>query len=407
LRTNFSWKTVIGWLVLITLVASTVGYLIGGSYPINRVTQGQSQISYSTLTSTVTAIQVATQTVTSPVTVYGTSYKTSLTIENNSLSNLVVGKIQLPPYPMGIAADPITNKIFVVDWYQNTTLFVINGTADSIIAKIPLNTTVYSDPIVNPITGNVYVDNFVINGTTNRVSGKINSNITFSGVDESNNIVYGRLNVPTHVSNELYKINGSNNQIIDQQNYSAIFLGNMKVNPDTHMIYVPGCFYSTRCTSDAVIAINDTTLRIQQGIPVTNAILTLEIDRQSNLVYATVLENSLVVINGSDNQILRTIPITPFTNEMFGLAVDNSANLILVSGSPACVGFSYCGLSTLYLLSGTNYGLITTFVNNQSFVEHTTLSFDPSINETFISFEYSGFVLALKIPNYQIAAAPP
>ena len=53
-------------------------------------------------------------------------------------------------------------------------------------------TSVY-EPIVNSVTGNIYIGNLVINGSTDKVVGRsIGNNMTFVAVDESNNLVYAK-----------------------------------------------------------------------------------------------------------------------------------------------------------------------------------------------------------------------
>src|SRR5580704_4339179 len=133
--------------VILIVIAGVGGFFVGvksGSSLSN-----QRQIETTTVDSTISAVRLATSTITSSITVAGTSYEINLKTENNSITNLVVSKINLPQYPLSMAVNSKADLVYVTDWYVNTTLFVINGTTNKIVASIPLNTTLPFGPIVN------------------------------------------------------------------------------------------------------------------------------------------------------------------------------------------------------------------------------------------------------------------
>jgi hypothetical protein len=391
--------------VILVAIAGLAGYFVGvrgssaGSNP--------QQIETTTVSATVSAVKVATNTVTSSITVAGTSYATSLTTENNSVSNLVISKIDLPHYPLNIAVNSKADLIYVTDWYVNTSLFVINGTTNKIVTSIPLNLTTAFDPVVDSVTGNIYIGNLVINGTTDKISAQISRNLTFVAVDDSNNLVYARLNRNVQIGvSEIFELNGPDDAVLRSQNYSGFLFGDMRINLDTHTLYTTACITSL-CTPEFIVAINGSTLGIEAQIPVSSSVITVTVNSLSNMVYATALQNSLLVINGSDNKLAATIPITPFANELFGLAADPAADLIMVTGAPICTGFSGCDVNTLYVLSSLNYGLFTSFQSNGTLSGPVFASFNPANNETYLSFEYSSHVLAIKVPHYGITTLFP
>jgi YVTN family beta-propeller protein len=392
-------------LVAIILVTALGGYLIGARN--SRVPTPN--LTTTTSITTISAVQVSTKVVTQSVTVAGTSFKTGVTTVNNSISNFVASKIALPKYPLEIAINPKNNLVYVVDWYVNSSLYVINGSTNKIIATVPLNFTSAYKPIVNPVTSNVYVGNLVLNGSTNAVVSEIPRNMTFVGVDESDNLVYAASN-RFAVSNAttLFEINGPDNSVLTAMKYSGYLLGEaMVVNPDTHTIYSVACLAIPSCPPDNIVAINDSTLQIFANIPVESPVISLSLDRAANMIYATALQNLLIVINGSSNKEAQTIPVTPFANELYGLAVDSADQLIFATGAPICTGFSGCDVNSLYVISAVNYGLFVTLQTNGTLSGPVYLAFNPANNETYMSFEYSSYVLAVKVPHYGITVIFP
>ncbi len=74
---------------------------------------------------------------------------------------------------------------------------------------------------------------------------------------------------------------------------------------------------------------------------------------------------------------------------------------IFLMGVPNCDDLTGCHLTTLYVLSSTNYGLFTTFVTSANGGgSQLSMQFDPANNETYIAF--GNYVLAVKVPAYHI-----
>jgi hypothetical protein len=392
-------------LIAIILVTALGGYLIGV-----RNAQPQSpNLTTTTSISTVSAVQVSTKVVTQSVTVAGTSFKTDITSLNNSISNFVESKIPLPKYPLEIVVNQKNNLVYVVDWYINTTLYVINGSSNKVVTAIPLNFTSAYKPIVNQVTGNIYIGNVVINGTSNSIESRIPRNMTFVGVDESDNLAYAVSNRLAETPNGtlLYELNGPDNSILRSQLYPGFISGSGTViNPDTHTIYSLACFSTPRCPPEYIVAINDSTLGIKAEISVPTPIISLNLDQGSNMIYATALQNLLVAINGSDNMVVTSIPVTPFANQLYGLAIDSGDQLIFATGAPICTGFSGCDVNSLYVMSSINYGLFVTLQTNGTLSGPVYVAYNPANNETYLSFEYSSYVLAVKVPHYQITVIP-
>jgi hypothetical protein len=393
------------FLIAIVLVTALAGYFIGAR---NNQTHPANVLTTTSIT-TVSAVQVSTKVITQSVTVQGTSFKTGVTTLNNSISNFVASKIALPKYPLELAVNQKTNLVYVIDWYVNSSLYVINGTSNKIVAAIPLNFTSAYKPIVNSVTGNVYIGNLILNGTTSTIETQLPQNMTFVGVDESDNLVYASTNrfAETNATT-LFELNGPDNSVLRSQRYPGYLSGGtMVVNPDTHTIYSVACLEDPACPPTTVVAINDSTLAIKASISVPSPVITLSLDRETNTVFATALQNLLVVINGSADKVTATIPVTPFANELYGLAVDPANQLVFATGAPICTGFSGCDVNSLYVISATNYGLFVTLQNNGTLSGPVYVAFNPANNETYMSFEYSSYVLAVKIPRFGITVIYP
>src|SRR5687767_9347997 len=89
-------------------------------------------------------------------------------INQNPITN---AGIQVDNFPVGIAVNPYTNKIYVTNEYSNT-VSVINGDNDEVEGTISVGGLPY-DLDVDPFTNKVYVANLgantisVIDGETN------------------------------------------------------------------------------------------------------------------------------------------------------------------------------------------------------------------------------------------------
>ena len=83
-------------------------------------------------------------------------------------------------------------------------------------------------------------------------------------------------------------------------------------------------------------------------------------------------------------------------------------NELFITGSPNCQDIlPDCGVGTLYVISTQNYGLLAFFSTGNSGSEPIYLAFNPANNETYMSFSYSDYVLAVKVPQYQISILVP
>ena len=150
-----------------------------------------------------------------------------------------LNRIQVGDYPSEVVVNPDTNRIYVANFWSNTTS-VIDGTTNEVIKQIPVgdNPTAVA---VNPDTNRIYVANFwsnttsVIDGTTNEVIKEIPVGLNPMGVTV--NPETNRIYVANNWSNTTSVIDGTTNEVIKE-----IPVGDkptaVAVNPDTNLLYV-------------------------------------------------------------------------------------------------------------------------------------------------------------------------
>ena len=363
-----------------------------------------------------------TSTVTSTVISTITQIQNSLTTPSQlSIGNIAVARIMVGMFPDRIAVDPKTDRVFV-PYYNgaNMSLAVIDGETNSVIANVSsISTYEGYFPVVDSNTDMIYYGNAVINGSTNKIVDLLNPNITFIAVDESNNLVFAA-NQSSTVSPaaELYEINGTDDAIVSsvassgELSLGAGAVGEASLNPLTHVLYVAACFGNDECFTSGILAINDTNLKVISEIPINQIIFSVVADSASNLVFVTAAQSQLYVINGTTNSIANVESVTAYANQLRSVTIapgsgEPLSGELIMTGSPVCNGIGgpnliNCdGNNTIYVISTFNYGLFATFVsNNDTFGGLTYVAYDSANNETYASFDFSNFVLALKIPQY-------
>ncbi|MHB8567181.1 MAG: YncE family protein [Nitrososphaerales archaeon] len=390
-------SAIIALLIVILLSSSANVYLIYSRQPSNV-----SITSTVTATSQITEVQFVNSEIQRTTTLTSITYES---IANNSLPTIAVANISVGGYPQNIAVNPDTNTIYVAMTNANGSglLAVIDGRTNKV--SVVITNVTGGTPIVDSQTNMVYMGSDVINGSTNQISARINPDFNFVILNPSTNTVYASslfFGLGQNATSSLYEFNGSNNELIRSQNYSGQIPVLYALDENASTLYVTECTDSFVCAPAYVLAINETSLAVESKIPLdTFSFFAIAVNQQSNMIYITALQNQMIVINGSSNQILDKIPITAYANEIWSITIDPGSNEIFLTGAPNCNDLTGCGLTTLYVLSSLNYGLFTTFVTSANAGGgQASLQFDPANNETYIAFGNS--VLAVKVPDYGV-----
>jgi YVTN family beta-propeller protein len=209
----------------------------------------------------------------------------------NDYSNLGIvninSGIRVNSYPIGVAVNPLTNKIYVANELSNT-VSMIDGSTDKVDAKINVGKSPYGIT-VNPLNNRIYV--------SNRDSG------TVSVIDGSTN---------TQIAN----VSAGNRPV------------GVAVNPSNGLIYV------TNFDSKAVSIIDGITNTFSGTIKVGNAPYGVAVDPLNNKTYVTnVLDNTISVIHGTkptDNKVVKTIKVIGGISPA-GIAINTSTNRVYVT----------------------------------------------------------------------------
>jgi YVTN family beta-propeller protein len=275
--------------------------------------------------------------------------------------------------PQGVAVDPSTDKIYVVNKIPGT-VSVINGATNTVTATIVVGSlgcilTSDCNPIgvaVDPSTHKVYVTNSddatvsVINGTTNTVVATIDvrNNPQAVAVDPSTHKVY----VGTGQFNSVTVIDGATNTVIattpNDSGAAAV-----TVDPSTHTVYAGNSNNGTVSVISG--ATNTITTTVELPDPIGMAV-----DPSTHTVYVTTREGRVSVIDGATNTVTTTIPAG---NGAGGVTADPSTHTVVVANA-----FAH---SVTVLDGASNTGRQTVAVGNNPLAAAA----DPSTHKVYVT----------------------
>lgn len=239
--------------------------------------------------------------------------------------------------PVGVAADPITDKAYVINQAptaQFGSATVVDGSTYA-TASILAGEIAPGPVATNPVTNQVYVDNFV-SGTVELFNGStlnVLANLSVGGVPDSLavDLLTNKAYVANSGSNQLTVVDGTastaTNLPIDE-GYSA------DVNPVTDMVYT-----------------------------------------------ANYNDGTVSVMDGRNNAVVATIPVPAPTT----VAVDTANNQVYVASNPATGG-------VLYDLDGNNSYAATVVTNLPPVPAIADLAVNPIANQVFVLDAAEGMV---------------
>jgi len=256
-------------------------------------------------------------------------------------TNEVTATITVGSYPVAVAANPATNRIYVAN-YGDDTVTLIDASHNNATHTIQVGSgpeQIAIDTVRNKIYVTNYDDNSVsvIDGATN-----LTSTATVRNGPErlAVNMVTNRIFVCNYDEDTVSVINGTNLQA------STVLVGhnpnNIVLNPVTNKIYV------TNYGDDTLSVIDGSTNHVVATLPLSSTPEVLAINPVTALVYAGNDDDTLTVVNGS-NQVLGSIPLgdTPYA-----VAVNPVTDKIYLATG-------YSGLTTVDGNSNTVMGTMT------------------------------------------------
>jgi YVTN family beta-propeller protein len=257
----------------------------------------------------------------------------------NGRINTVVATVRVGERPYVIAADPVTNKVFVANIYTDMATMIDGATSKATKLKLAS-----ADAIaINSKTGSVYLLGY--EGANLTVFREADGSVRKASagaihlwgmiVDESRNRVY----VTRIGSNELAALNETNHKV------TPIPTGSLPCavaeNPATNMIYV------ANYGDDSVTVIDGKRLAVITTVHVGKQPHELVVDPKSGLVYvANTHGDSVSVIDGHTNTVLTTLPAG---RSPYALALDPQTDSLYAAnmGEPAFTRIGIRQLSSL------------------------------------------------------------
>jgi YVTN family beta-propeller protein len=249
--------------------------------------------------------------------------------DNNGGSDRDSG-IDVNTFPIGIAVNPSTNKVYVVNEYSNT-VSVIDTNTDTVKSTISLGNFPYGIDI-NPLNNRIYITNRGSN-TVSVLDGSVDTklhDITVGkspvgiAVNPSANWIY----VTNLDDGTMSVIDGITNEVIDIISVGKTPYG-IAVNPLSNKIYV------TDIITNTVTVIDGETNEISAKIPVGKKPTGLAIDipdkkgENNRLYVANYDSDSVSVIDTVTNKV--TNNITSVGDSPVGMAVNSISNKLYVS----------------------------------------------------------------------------
>ncbi len=247
----------------------------------------------------------------------------------------VIATIPVGTNPHGVAANPLTNRIYVANIGSNT-VSVINSATNGVIATVPVGVNPFG-VAVNRSTNRIYVVNAgantvsVIDGVTNTVIGApigVGTGPEGVAVNESTNKVYVAIfNAFTGTTVSVIDGTGPGPGTFLYNRTVGTAPNGVAVNRTTNRIYVSN--YNSNTVSvldgsaaDAVVA----------TIPVGANPNSLDVDRTTNRVYvANTGPDTLTVINGATDTVIP--PPIPVGLNPDGVAVSSAGKKAYVANN--------------------------------------------------------------------------
>jgi YVTN family beta-propeller protein len=210
--------------------------------------------------------------------------------DNSNLASIdIKSGIKVNSYPIGVAVNPSTNKIYVTNEYSNT-VSIIDVNTDKVDGTINVGSFPYGIGF-NPLNNRIYISNRgngTVPGTVSIIDGSTNSPIANASVGKS----------PLGVA----------------------------VNPSNSFIYV------TNLDSGTVSKIDGINNNLKSTIKVGTGPFGIAVNPISNKIYVTNIgDNTVSVINGTTDRLVSTIKQLPTGIKPAGIAINTSTNRMYVT----------------------------------------------------------------------------
>ncbi len=292
------------------------------------------------------------------------------------LAQTVIATVPVGNGPLGVAVNPITNRIYVGN-YASLNVSVIDGATNSVVATIPLPS---GDPpwgvAVNPTTDRIYVSHTlrrsvdVIDGASNSVVATIPVDGTTRGVavHPTTNQIY----VAQATANAVSVIDGAANRVVASISVGTLPWG-VAVHPTTGRIYV------ANSSDNSVSVIDGASNSVVATVPVGANPGFVAVHPTTNRIYVTNRNSHTVsVIDGATDTVVATVPVgigprgvgvQPTTNRIYVANCRNGNTVSIIDGATNAV------VTTLTVGNGPG-GVAVNPTTNRVYVTHPNAASD-------------------------------
>lgn len=270
--------------------------------------------------------------------IFSTASLALLTFSLSLRADSVLTTITVGGEPTGIAANPVTNKIYVaID--SAGELAVIDGKTQQVKSRLTIGRFAIA-VAVNPFNNRVYAS--ACDGTCNIwvIDGNTDTIITNIPVNSGQSLGIQGLAV-NPVTNRIYATDSDNQQyiVIDGNTNSIITMipvftqpGRVAVNPKTNRIYIggdgfPGFILVYDGATNAELA------RINEGF---NSVVGVATNFRLNRAYGTVQSGTLAVVDGN-NQQTDSVPTGAFPAAVDVNLLNNKVYVVNANGQSVTI----------------------------------------------------------------------
>ncbi len=300
-------------------------------------------------------------------------------------TNAVLATVPVGDMPRRLAVNPATNKVYVANWLGNS-VSVIDGATNAVTATIPIAAP--RDLAINASANRVYVLDanhklVVIDGATDAILANVSTGTTPSAIVV--NPATNRIYVANASSYTVTVVDGASNAVLATVSTGLIPLA-IAVNPATNKIYVSNFNSGSVTVIDG--ATNATTT---VAVGPNSRPRDLAVNPSTNKVYVTNLGGfgSVAVIDGLTNTVSATLSgfwsAAPTAGPSAYVAVDPGNNRVYVTG-----------YNTVMVFNGVNDNLLATLpVGGGPFA----LAVNPSTHLAYVANRYGNNVSVIGEPR--------
>ena len=301
----------------------------------------------------------------------------------------VTAIIKVGTSPNGIGINPVTNRIYVAN-YGNNTVSAIDGTNNVVVDTIPVGSLPISIG-VNPTTNRVYVANLigntvsVIDSTTDMVIGSpilVGRGPQAVGINSITNSIY----VVNTRDNSVSVIDGATSIVTKTVVVGSLPIG-IGVNSNTNRVYVANLYGNTVSVLDGI-----TNTVIGTPISVGSAPQAIGVNDVTNRIYvANNASGTISVIDGIANTLVGSpifvgrapqgIGVNTFTNHIY--VTNSGSNTVSVVDGATNTVSNTISVGSFPIGVGTNANTNRIYVANSSDNTVSVIGNGPSFSAAF------------------------